>query len=284
MQGSEHLPPKPRGDFAEIGEASMKLGLITACYVYELSGYDGSTPWGIAEGRFRESWSPEKLDDLLRRIKALGFDYVELWRATTGFEEWTEEQVAVVRESLDRHEVSLAAYCVGGIAPDSDVEGLYAYANKLGAPMCTGSLSNQQTEALAVKLAKAGDKYGLTYGIENHGREHTVSLPEDVLALAQQYPGRIGACPDTGLFFDDGVDALAAIEALQGVTVHTHLKDVDDTGSCALGEGKVPLAEIMGALKGAGYSGVYSVEREGDGDPAPLLARSREFLARALSD
>jgi len=261
----------------------MKLGVITACYVYELSDYDASTPWNVAQGRFEESWTPEKLDELLGRIKDLGFGHVELWRGTGGFESWSGEELAAVRRSLDGHELQLAGYCVGGIDAASDVEGLFGYAHMLGAPMCTGYLTNEETEPLAERLARAGDKYDMSYGIENHGRQHTVADPEDILALAQRYPGRIGACPDTGIYYNDGTDPLAAVEALKEITIHTHLKDIDDTGSCALGEGHLPMGDIVRTLRGAGYSGVYSVEREGHGDPAAMLKRSCEFLRETVA-
>jgi len=261
----------------------MKLGMISVCYVYELSDYDASTPWSVAQGRFEESWTPEKLDDLLGRITPLGFGYVELWRGTGGFERWSDDQVAAVRDSLDRHNLQLAAYCVGGIAATSDIEGLFSYACRLGAPMCTGYLTNEETEPLAERLARAGDEHDMSYGIENHGREHTVADPEDILALARRYPGRIGACPDTGIFYNEGTDPLAAVDALKEIAVHTHLKDIDDVGSCALGEGHLPMGDIVRTLRDAGYSGVYSVEREGQGDPAPVLKRSCEFLRETLA-
>ena len=261
----------------------MRLGVITASWVYKLSGYDATTEWGVAQGRFEESWRPEDLDDLLGTVKSLGFGCVELWRATGGFERWEEEQLSAVRSSFERHGLELASYCVGGIEPNSDIEGLFAYAHALGAPMCTGYISNEGLEGLTGRLAEATEKYGIPYGIENHGPKYSVADPEDILKLAQRYPGRLGACPDTGIYHRGGVDALAAVETLKEVVIHTHLKDVDDTGQCAVGEGKVPMAEIITVLRDSGYSGVYSVEREGAGDPAPLLERSAAFIRSVLS-
>ncbi len=261
----------------------MKVGVITASWVYRLSGYDGTTPWGVAQGRFEQSWTSRDLDELLATVKSLGFDYVELWRGTTGFEKWDDEQLSLVRDSLSRHDLQIASYCVGGIGSDSDIEGLFAYANGLGARMCTGYLSNAEAEALAGRIADACRRYGMRYGVENHGREYSIADPEDILGLAERYPGLIGACPDTGGYHRDGSDPVAAVQALREVTVHTHLKDLDEDGACALGEGRLPMAEIVAALRDAGYSGVYSVEREGGGDPGPLLERSARFLRRMLS-
>ncbi|MCJ7749551.1 MAG: sugar phosphate isomerase/epimerase [Armatimonadetes bacterium] len=261
----------------------MKVGVITASWVYKLSDFDATTAWGVAQGRFEESWGPEDLDDLLGTVKSLGFDWVELWRATGGFERWSDEQLAAVKGSLEKHGVGLAAYCVGGIEPDSDIEGLFSYAHRLGATLCTGYLSNGDVEQAAARIAEAGERYGVCYGVENHGPEHTVSTPEDILELAKRYPGRIGACPDTGIYYRGGVDPLAVVEALKDVVIHMHLKDVDDSGQCAVGEGKVPMTEIITLLRDSGYSGVYSVEREGAGDPAPLLKRSAAFIKSVLS-
>lgn len=262
----------------------MRIGVITASYVFELSDYDASTPWSVAQSRFAEGWSPEKLDALLERIASLGFDSVELWRPSGGFEQWTDEQLALVRDSLERHGVTLAAYCVSGIRPDTEIEPLFAYAAKLGAPMCTGSLTNENLESVATRLAEVCGKHAMQFGIENHGRAHSVGAPEQMLALARRYAGRIGACPDTANFFNDGVDPLEAVSTLAEVTIHTHLKDTDGSESCALGEGKLPMAEIIRRLRDSGYNGVYSVEREGGGNPDPLLRRSADFIRSSLGE
>ncbi len=261
----------------------MKIGVITASWVYRLSGYDATTPWAVAQGRFEQSWTPRDLDELLATVKSLGFDYVELWRGTTGFEKWDDEQLSLVRDSLSRHDLQIAAYCVGGIGSDSDIEGLFGCANTLGAPMCTGYLSNTEADALAGQIAEACQRYGMRYGLENHGREYSIADPEDILGLAERHRGFIGACPDTAGYQRDGSDPLAAVQALREVTVHTHLKDLDEGGACALGEGRLPMTQIVATLRESGYSGVYSVEREGGGDPAPLLQRSAQFLRRILS-
>lgn len=261
----------------------MKIGVITACWVYKLSGYDASTPWGEAQGRFEQQWSPEALDGLLGEIKELGFDWVELWRGTTGFERWSDDQLGAVRDSLARREVQLASYCVGGIEPSTDIESAFAYGKKLGAPMCTGYLTNENVEERAELLAKVAEKHGMQYGIENHGRDHTVADPDDILKLAARYPGVIGACPDTGIYYRGGDDPLAVAQALKEVTIHTHLKDVDETGSCGVGEGELPMADIIRTFREAGYDGVYSVEREGNGDPTALLRRSAAFIREVLA-
>jgi len=260
----------------------VKIGVITASWVYKLSNYDASTPWGEAQGRF-EQWTPDDLDELLGTIKSLGFGYVELWRATGGFEQWSDEQLAAVKSSFEKHGLTLASYCVGGIEPKMDIEKLFSYARRLGVTMCTGYLSNEDLDQRAAELAEVGEKYGIRYGIENHGPQHTVSNPEDIIALAERYPDRIGACPDTGIYFRGGVDPLEVVRKLQDIIIHTHLKDVSESGQCAVGEGQVPMAEIIAALREAGYAGVYSVEREGGGDPEPVLRRSAEFIKGILS-
>jgi L-ribulose-5-phosphate 3-epimerase len=260
----------------------MKIGVITASWVYKLSNYDSSTPWGEAQGKF-ESWTTDDLDALLGTIKSLGFGCVELWHATGGFGRWNDQQIAALKKSFQKHGLELTSYCVGGIEPSSDVDNLFSYAHRLGATMCTGYLSNQDLDRRAAELAKAGEKHGIRYGIENHGPQHTVSNPEDIRALADRYPGLIGACPDTGIYYRGGVDPLAVVQDLKDIIIHTHLKDVDDGGQCAVGDGKVPMAEIITTLRDAGYSGVYSVEREGGGDPEPVLRKSAKFIKSTLS-
>ena len=77
--------------------------------------------------------------------------------------------------------------------------------------------------------------------------------------------GTIGVTVDTGWFGTQGYPADRAVEELQDVLFHVHLKDVhpgSEHRTCRYGEGIVPLQSVVATLQRIGYDGAISVEHE----------------------
>ncbi|MBL3685474.1 inosose dehydratase [Leucobacter zeae] len=120
----------------------------------------------------------------------------------------------------------------------------------------------------------------------------------------------IGICLDTGHFTLGGGDPLALVRDHADRIVHAHLKDVSvavaervRAGEIdyregvrqgmyrALGEGDARIAEIVAALRDAGYAGWYVLEQdtvvEDEGDAARALdaaRRSAAFIREAVGE
>ncbi len=86
-------------------------------------------------------------------------------------------------------------------------------------------------------------------------------------------------------------DIVGRIPALAGRIAVVHLGDSKEqpdgeSNRCRLGEGTIPLAEIVTALESAGYSGFYDVELMGEDieavDYRELLEHSRQAFQRIL--
>lgn len=115
----------------------------------------------------------------------------------------------------------------------------------------------------------------------------------------------IGLCVDTGHLLAGGVDPLALVRRVPERVRHVHLKDVDAAlaeqvraGELSyddavrrglyrpLGDGDVPVAEVVTTLENAGYRGWYVLEQdcmldaepEAGGGPLRDVRRSLEFL------
>jgi L-ribulose-5-phosphate 3-epimerase len=82
-----------------------------------------------------------------------------------------------------------------------------------------------------------------------------------------------------------GYDHLDGVDVLGEYIVHTHAKDGvrNPDGTCAevpLGEGGVDFSKYLEKLKGIGYTGFLTIEREVGEDPAADISAAVEFLRR----
>lgn len=104
----------------------------------------------------------------------------------------------------------------------------------------------------------------------------------------------IGACWDFGHFYWDHLTHPALLpdslppKAFISRAIHTHIHSVcENTTHFPLSMGELPLAEYIGALQSAGFSGVFNLEPEPDRwaetiDAAGEIIRSTEILAKTL--
>ena len=103
-----------------------------------------------------------------------------------------------------------------------------------------------------------------------------------------------GLCLESGHQLVGGGDPLATLDRWGDRINHVHIKDARRRGDgwelVLLGEGEVPVAEALAAIRAGGYDGWYAVEWEKKWHPEieepevafPHFARTiREYLAEA---
>jgi sugar phosphate isomerase/epimerase len=254
----------------------IKVGVITASYMWEGANYQSNVPWNELMASFEKRWTPPRLDVLLGRIAALRMSYVELWQVHVQNGVWDPGMVAAL---FDKHGLTVSSYCVGGVNSEEGLERSYQFAKAIGAPLMSGSLSCHNTEALLDALERYGDKYDIGYAIEPHGKSYAVVDPADLRAILDKRSARIGICPDPGWFRGEGFDPVEAVERLKDRVYHTHLR-------CTLqssGERIQGAESILKILKASGYQGVYNIEHEPLHDPTPELAEARDFILKTVS-
>ncbi len=143
--------------------------------------------------------------------------------------------------------------------------------------------SREGSDALALavesckRLAEHADKLGLNVLIENHG-----GISSDPQLLKQLIESvsteRMGACPDFG-GFDEAIryDGLQKIMPLAKL-VHAKSYAFDEHGE----ETAIDYARCMQIVKNSGFSGVLSIEYEGDGNASEGIKKTKELILRHL--
>ena len=254
----------------------VKVGTVTASYMWEGVNYQVDASWDALMSGFKERWTPPRLDALLERIAAIRMPYVELWKVHTQGSTWDPGMVAAL---LDKHDLTIASYCVGGVSTVEGLERDYQFAKALGAPLMSGFLGCNDTEKLLDAMETYGDKYGIGYAIEPHGASYSVADPAQLREILDQRSELIGICPDPAHWANQDFDAVEAMNLLKERVYHTHLR-------CTLepsGERVAAAEEVLLVLKDSGYQGVYSIEHEPMHDPSPELAEARDFILKVVS-
>jgi L-ribulose-5-phosphate 3-epimerase len=236
------------------------ISFMTANYVAEHTGYEMRDGWGQGDRATNDHFRPletyeARLDELLGRIRALGFDTVDVWGAHLSPDWATGEHVAIAREALGRHGLRVATYATW-VSP-ANVERSCELALAIGTDLIGGSIAGDPAE-----LAPVLRELGVRIGIENHPER----TPDEVLAKIEQGGGTLGATVDTGWWATQGYDAARAIEDLGEHVFHVHLKDVLAPGepheTCRWGDGVVPIEACVRALLRLGHAGALTVEHE----------------------
>jgi sugar phosphate isomerase/epimerase len=129
---------------------------------------------------------------------------------------------------------------------------------------------------------------GLALALENHGDLRAAELLELVERVDDE---ALVVCFDTANALRVGDDAVEAVRLLAPLTRMVHLKDVepleraDDAvagpSSVPYGQGVVPVADVLDALRSAGFDGLVCVELgqlPSDGDELALVEQGVAWL------
>lgn len=261
------------------------------------------------------------LQEALERIRRAGFDYVE--PQATGpwcphVDPWKDDP-KTFRQRIDqlgfKGVSGLWSACGAILADPKTVEGVtqsIRWAKEAGIPVVQagdGGKPDGMSDADALKLLQerlaqileVAEKCQVYLAIEPHG---TFSLTADGLQkiMALSNSKWLGINFDTAnvhratyvetaagayswKLYGQRQDEVATLKAVADRVVHMHVKDVVGPGCVALGQGDVDIAGCLQVLKQSGYTGVLSLETEGDLDADQgqrLIELSRAYLMGAM--
>src|SRR5687768_8919901 len=253
---------------------------MTANYVARETGW-AMHGWGHGDQTTSERFAPletfaERFDELLRDVRALGFDTIDLWGAHLSPAWATDEHVAAARDALDRHGLRVATFAAWA-GPD-DFERACDIARALGTDLIGAGVSGEVSEYVPLLRDR-----GIRLAYEHHPER----TPREALDKIGGGADALGLTVDTGWWATQGYDPVRAIEELAGHVLHVHLKDVLHEGephkTCRWGEGIVPVKECVRALQRQGYEGALTIEHEPETyDPSDdcrvMLAQLEEWL------
>ena len=160
-----------------------------------------------------------------------------------------------------------------------------------GGGIADGSGRAEAAKRVADALLVLGDHAAQTSGVsvvlETHDAFSTGAQAAE--ALAQAVHPRVGVLWDLHHPFRQGESPQETFAALSPYVKQTHVKDSQPGGTyCLLGEGNIPILEMLRLLKGGGYDGWINLEWEKRWIPAladpevafpQYAAQLREYLA-----
>lgn len=191
----------------------------------------------------------------------------------------SEQELKAARAEFERAGIKIVAG--GNISLKSDdpaeLEPYFQYAVAAGMPImvCAPTHSNLgQIEKLAIQ-------YDRKMAIHNHGPEDRYfPAPSDIIERVKDMDPRMGLCVDVGHTVRTGADILEEIDGSWDRIHDFHVKDLTDFGDkrsqVAVGEGRMPVADIFQLLKQRGYQGVVGLEYEVYAD-TPQLGMAKSF-------
>jgi len=263
-----------------------RMSFMGANLVAQQLDWNMTEGWMQGDGAANAHYAPidtyeERFDAFVASAVAAGFDTVDVWHPMLNYQWVTPEHIAAARRVLDRHGVTVASY--GSYYGDTVEE--FRAANEVAAALGTRILGGQT--GLLAKDREATlsvlREFGHVLGLENHPQKSAAELLEEI---GTDHDGLLGATVDTGWFATQGADAAQAIRELGENVFYVHLKDVRAAGAhdtCALGDGVVPVADCVAALREIGYTGTISIEHEPEHyNPFPEVEVSRQRLLALL--
>ena len=237
--------------------------------------------WAQAEAATSAYFAPLKtfanrFEEYLRDAATLGFTAVDLWQPMLDHRWITNDHLETAADLLDQYNLQPISFAGWLGSNEDDFEANCEISSALGVDLLTGDTSADRAFVLE-GLAK----YGLRWGCENEA-EHT---PDEILAKIGDDP-LIGVCADVGWFATHGYDATDALRQLAPRLFHVHLKDIRHAGkheTCRLGEGIVPLEQVIRELETLRYAGALSIEHEtAPYDPSDDISASLALLQQWL--
>jgi sugar phosphate isomerase/epimerase len=280
---------------------------------------DGKSTMKLGCGTVNFRTRPFK--EALERIRRAGYDYCEM-QAVEGWcphaNIWKDDPQKIRQTAADFGFKGITGLWTpnGAILPDpKSVEGIsqaIRWAKEAGIPAVftgDGHKPDELSDADALKLLadrlaailEVAGKCGVYLAIEPHG---TYSLTADglkrIMSLSESK--WLGINYDTanvhratyvetvaGAYswtpFGRPQDEVATLKAVVDRVVHVHVKDIVGVKCVALGDGDVNLAGCIEVLKRHGYTGVLSLESEGEGttdETQRLIERDRAYLLKLL--
>lgn len=223
--------------------------------------------------------------DAIEIIKKLGVKYANVKSFHMPYELSPEELRRARQEFAD---AGIEVVAGGTIAirekDEADVRRYFEYARHAGMKVMVIA-PTPETLPIIERFVK---EYDIKVAIHNHGPEDRYfPAPQDALKLIKNMDPRVGLCVDIGHAVRAGVDILETIDVSFDRMYDMHVKDLasftDRASQVPVGDGKLPIVEILRKLREKRYQYTISLEYEIDPeDPRIGMGRSIGYMRGVL--
>lgn len=251
------------------------------------------------------------MEDFLSYAQKTGFSYVEIqigdvWREGEPLDN-AKSNAKSLKRAMNSHGLRASALAAGNDFVQLDPKLVRAQAERMQKVCDLAGLLGTKTirteggrpkdsvpearwvEAISTCLAEClefVEPQNFRLAVDNHGLV-TNDADRQVAIFEKVGSKNIGANMDTMNYrwFGHDIDTVNRFyDLIAPYTFHTHMKDGSGSREkyvcMPLGEGELDLKRAIGALKRAGYDGVWCVEYEGREDPAVGYRKGLEYLRR----
>jgi len=225
--------------------------------------------------------------DVIQTAKKLGVDGVELrdvyWKRKE--RELPEARSALVELGLiGTYATFVTLFDLSAKANADEVRSAVDDAAALGSPIVRifpGKIPQPEDVAAwhaAGRAIEYASKRGVIIALENFAQTPGCRLEEVNSVLERIRSSALGTNLDIGNYASNGEDVVAAVRTLGSRIVSSHLKDVVSTltghSSTFLGDGNLPLAEIMAEFDRLPQRILHCFEFGGGGNPEERIRKS----------
>lgn len=222
----------------------------------------------------------------IEMTRSLGIRYINFKSMHLAYDA-TPEEFARARSELAAAGLELVGGGMITFETDTDdgVRKYFDYAKAAGMP----TIVFTSKPAVLPRIEKFARQYDIKAAIHNHGPEDPAfPSPYDALKAVKGMDPRMGLCIDLGHTVRTGTDPVRAIADAGPRLLDMHAKDLRDLKSvdsqCAVGDGKIPIAEIFRQLRAIRYNGYVNLEYEIEPEnPLPGMRQSFSYMRGVLS-
>ncbi|HEV7301544.1 MAG TPA: sugar phosphate isomerase/epimerase family protein [Tepidisphaeraceae bacterium] len=250
---------------------SVQIAFNSANLVAHYSGYQFKlAEWGKQHELASQRTGIAEWNDICQRIRACGYDAIEVWVALVERCETDEVMADAFAKALRDNQLKPAM--LAGTLNDKTA----TICKRLGIPAVAGGYWGSD-KATATRVMRAT---GIHYNFENHPEDSIDAIRQRVDYGANGFAVAL----DTGWLGTKNMDAPDTVRQLGRLIRHVHLKDVKALGgheTVKLGTGVVDIPGVIRELKAIGYTGVLSWEDEPeDRNPFDIAAEMRQYIAQ----
>ncbi len=239
------------------------LSFVTANFVARELDYNITEGWHQGNNATNDYFRPidtfpKRFDAMLREIKQLGFQSIDLWVAHFHWAWASKDHIKIANSLLTKHRIKPASMVGSFGETPLEFEAACKLANALGIKLLTGHTKLLDTHRdKTVELLR---KYRLRHGIINHSEKNAEEL---LKRIGNDNRELLGTVVDTGWFASQGADLLQTFEDLAPTLMLVQLKNIEsqtNTSTTRFDKGYLSIQDCVSKLKELKFNGTLSIE------------------------